>query len=72
MLKHIARTNKALQVKLDLFMVQLLLILKLFIIVNSCFLILLILGDQIIHVGFSLSELHLVHTFTSVPMQESL
>merc|ERR1711893_587103 len=72
MLKHIARTNKALQVKLSLFVVQLLLILKLLIIVNSCFSILLILGDQIIHVGVSLSELHLIHTLTSVPVKESL
>lgn len=35
-------------------------------------LVLLVLGDQIVHVALSLSELHLVHTLTSVPMQESL
>jgi hypothetical protein len=35
-------------------------------------LVLLVLRDQIVHVGLSLSELHLVHTLTSVPMQESL
>jgi hypothetical protein len=35
-------------------------------------LVLLVLGNQIVHVGLSLSELHLVHTLTSVPMQESL
>jgi tRNA C32,U32 (ribose-2'-O)-methylase TrmJ len=35
-------------------------------------LILLIFGNEIVHVGFSFSELHLVHTFTSVPMEESL
>ena len=35
-------------------------------------LVLLVLGDQIVHVGLCLSELHLVHTLTSVPMQESL
>lgn len=34
--------------------------------------ILLIFGDEIVHVGFSFSEFHFVHTFTSVPMQESL
>ncbi len=28
--------------------------------------------DQVVHVGLGLSELHLVHTLTSVPMQESL
>jgi len=35
-------------------------------------LVLLVLGDEVVHVGFSFSELHLVHTLTSVPMQESL
>jgi hypothetical protein len=39
---------------------------------DRCFLVLLILGNQIVHVGLSLSELHLVHTLASVPMQESL
>lgn len=35
-------------------------------------LVLLVLGDEIVHVALSLSELHLVHTLTSVPVQESL
>ena len=35
-------------------------------------LVLLVLGHQVVHVGLSLSELHLVHTLTSVPMEESL
>ncbi len=35
-------------------------------------LVLLVLRDKIVHVGLSLSELHLVHTLKSVPMQESL
>jgi hypothetical protein len=35
-------------------------------------LVLLVLGDKIVHVALGLSELHLVHTLTSVPMQESL
>ena len=34
--------------------------------------ILLVLGDEIVHVGFGFSEFHLIHTFTSVPMEESL
>jgi len=33
---------------------------------------LLVFGDQIVHVGFGFSEFHLIHTFTSVPMEESL
>ena len=35
-------------------------------------LVLLVLRHQVVHVGLSLSELHLVHTLTSVPMEESL
>ena len=31
-----------------------------------------ILGNEIVHVGLSLGELHLVHAFSSVPMEESL
>jgi len=38
----------------------------------SCgFLPLLVFSDQIVHVWFSFSELHLIHTFTSIPMEES-
>ena len=33
--------------------------------------ILLIFRDQIVHVGFGFSEFHFVHTFTSVPVEES-
>jgi len=35
-------------------------------------LILLILRNEIVHVGLSLGELHLVHTLSSVPMEEGL
>jgi len=35
-------------------------------------LILLILRDEIVHVGFGFSELHLIHTLTGVPMEECL
>jgi len=35
-------------------------------------LVLLVLGDEIVHVGFGFSEFHLIHTFTGVPMEESL
>jgi len=43
-----------------------------FLILSSSILILLIFGDEIVHVGFGLSEFHLVHALTSVPMEESL
>ena len=32
----------------------------------------LVLGNEIVHVGLSLGELHLVHTLTGVPMEEGL
>jgi hypothetical protein len=35
-------------------------------------LVLLVFRDQIVHVGFSFSEFHFVHAFTSVPVEESL
>jgi len=35
-------------------------------------LILLIFRDEIVHVGFGFSELHFVHTLTSIPMEEGL
>ena len=36
------------------------------------FLVLLVFGNQIIHVTLGLGELHLVHALTSIPVQESL
>ena len=38
---------------------------------GSGVLILLIFRDQVVHVGFGFSEFHFVHTFTSVPVEES-
>jgi len=38
----------------------------------GCILVLLVFRDQVVHVGFSFGELHLVHTFTGVPVQEGL
>jgi len=35
-------------------------------------LILLIFRDQIVHVGFSFSEFHFVHSFSGIPVEESL
>merc|ERR1711990_1425036 len=51
---------------LHLFLAHLLFVL------DTSILILLILGNEIVHVGLSLSELHLVHTLTGVPMEEGL
>ena len=35
-------------------------------------LVLLVLGHQVVHVGFGFCEFHLVHTLSGVPMEESL
>ena len=48
------------------------LVVELLVIVDGGLLVLLVLGDQVVHVGLGLSELHLVHTLASVPMKESL
>ena len=36
------------------------------------YLILLVLGHQVIHVGLCLSELHLIHALSGVPVEEGL
>ena len=50
----------------------LLLLVELSLILGGCLLVLLVLGHQVVHVGLGLSELHLIHTLPSVPMEESL
>ena len=49
-----------------------LLLVKLSLLLGGGILVLLVLRHQVVHVGLSFSELHLVHTLTSVPMEESL
>merc|ERR1711907_338200 len=49
-----------------------LLLIKLTLILGGGILVLLVLGHKVIHVGLSLGELHLVHTLTSVPVEEGL
>jgi len=43
-----------------------------FLFLDGGILVLLVLGDKILHVGFGFGELHLVHTLVGVPMEESL
>jgi len=45
---------------------------KVTVLISGGFLVLLVLRHQVIHVGLSLCELHLIHTLTGVPMEESL
>merc|ERR1719231_1309015 len=47
-----------------------LLLIELSLFLRSGILVLLVLGDKIVHIGFSLCKLHLVHTFSCVPMKE--
>merc|ERR1712146_168899 len=49
-----------------------LLLVELSLLFSGGILVLLVLGDQIVHVALGLSELHLVHTLTSVPVKEGL
>merc|ERR1719203_2519338 len=39
---------------------------------RRCILVLLILGDKVVHIAFGFRELHLVHTLTCVPVEECL
>merc|ERR1711931_606680 len=49
-----------------------LLLVELSLLLGGGVLVLLVLRHQIVHVGLSLCELHLIHTLASVPMEESL
>ena len=54
-------------------MLQLLaLVVELLVVVDGGLLVLLVLGDQVVHVGLRLGELHLVHALAGVPVEESL
>ncbi|GIL49593.1 hypothetical protein Vafri_5927 [Volvox africanus] len=50
----------------------LLLALELALLLSGSVLVLLVFRHQVVHVRLSLSELHLVHALTSVPVKESL
>merc|ERR1719217_185201 len=49
-----------------------LLLVELALLLRSGVLVLLVLGDEIVHVALRLGELHLVHALTGVPVQEGL
>merc|ERR1712196_107391 len=49
-----------------------LLLVELSLLFSGGILVLLVLGDHIVHVALGLSELHLVHTLTSIPVEEGL
>ena len=61
------------KVRLVSSMLQLLaLVVELLVVVDGGLLVLLVLGDQVVHVGLRLGELHLVHALPGVPVEESL
>merc|ERR1712141_29209 len=49
-----------------------LLLLELTLLLSGGILVLLVFRDQVVHVALGFSELHLIHTLTSVPVEESL
>merc|ERR1711881_803562 len=49
-----------------------LLVFHLLLVFGGGVLVLLVLRNEIVHVGLSLGEFHLVHTLTSVPVEEGL
>uniref|UniRef100_J3L9X1 Uncharacterized protein n=1 Tax=Oryza brachyantha TaxID=4533 RepID=J3L9X1_ORYBR len=53
-------------------LVFLLFVVALFLLVGRGVLVLLVLGDQVVHVALGLGELHLVHALPGVPVQEGL
>merc|ERR550525_1489326 len=72
-MEHIGKSQKksqlcTLKIKIKFIPLRLHVIFAL--LLSCCILVLLVLGDQIVHVALCLCELHLVHTFTCVPMQE--
>merc|ERR1712073_123799 len=56
----------------SLSLLPLLLLVKLALLLSGGVLVLLVLRDEIVHVGLSLGELHLVHALTGVPVEEGL
>merc|ERR1712048_387921 len=63
-IETIAKLGSSLHIILALFFVELPLFL-------SCgILILLVLGDEVVHIAFSFREFHFIHTFTGVPVQK--
>merc|ERR1712139_59194 len=52
--------------------VELLVLVELALLLGGGVLVLLVLRDEVVHVGLSLGELHLVHALTSVPVKECL
>ena len=50
----------------------LLLFLELALVLCGGFLVLLVLGNEVVHIGLGFGELHLVHAFAGVPVEEGL
>ena len=45
-------------------------VVKLFVFLGCCVLVLLVLRDQVVHVALGFGELELIHAFSCVPVQE--
>merc|ERR1719486_1718184 len=51
---------------------HIILLIELALVLGGGILVLLVLGNKVVHVGLSLGELNLVHTLTGVPVEEGL
>jgi len=60
------------ELELDLCSLLFFLLVEFSLILGRGVLVLLVLRDEVIHVGLGLSKLHLIHTLAGVPVQESL
>merc|ERR550537_477079 len=66
------KSNLRIKITKSLGCLHLIVLLFFLALLSSGILVLLVLGHEVVHVGLSLSELHLVHALTGVPVEESL
>ena len=57
---------------ISVFILLSLFLLELLVIIHGSLLVLLVLGDEVVHVGLCFGKFHFVHTLASVPVQEGL
>ena len=58
------------QFLITIYNLVILVIIEFTLLLSGGILVLLVLGYKIVHVGFGLGELHFVHAFASIPMEE--
>ena len=58
--------------RISVFILLSLFLLELLVIIHGSLLVLLVLGDEIVHVGLRFGKFHFVHALASVPVEEGL